>query len=512
MWKGEQAMQAKSISWRNFSLFLMVVLFMMITLPYIHAYFTAGSEHIFVGFVLNPLDGNSYLAKMYQGWEGDWQFTLPYTAQKGNGSFLFLFYIFLGHLSRWVGLSLITVFHLARVLGAVCLITALAAFSKSVFQFEPGVSKKALILALFGGGMGWIALPTGHFTADFWVAEAYPFLSAYTNPHFAFGLALLLTVFLFSQKNHSIINSAILFGLSFLLAIIQPFGVAVAAVVVAGVFALESWEERRLKWHPLLPVLFGGGIPLIYQYWIILTDPLLSGWNAQNLTPAPPLWDLVLSLSPALLLAFYAIIKKWRMGTFTDIRLLSIWLIVGLFMIFFPFNLQRRFMFGIYIPVAMLAVTALTFLRGKRFQNVWMALLSISLITNVLILSAGVLGSSGRAPALYLTRGEYQALEWVRMNTSEDAVILVSPEMGRFIPALTGRRVLYGHPFETVNAKENEQMVTEFFSNGAKLQVNIVDYIFFGPRERELGLPPALSDFSLVYQDLDVIILKVEGK
>jgi hypothetical protein len=512
MWKGDQVIQAKSSTWRNLSLFLLAVFLIMIILPFVHAYFAAGSEHIFVGFLLNPLDGNSYLAKMYQGWAGEWQFTLPYTAEKGEGSFLFLFYLFLGHLSRWAGLSLIAVFHLARVFGAMCLFAALAAFSKSVFRFEPGVSQRALILALFGGGMGWIALPTGHFTSDLWVAEAYPFLSAYTNPHFAFGLALLLTILLFSQKNHSINNSVILFSLSILLAIIQPFGIALAAVVIAGIVALEAWERKRLKWQPLLPVLLGGGIPLLYQYWTILTDPLLSGWNAQNLTPAPPLWDLVLSLSPALLLASYAIIKKWKMRTFTDIRLPAIWLIVGLLMIFFPFNLQRRFMLGIYIPAAMLAVTALTFLRGKPLQSVWMALLGISLITNLLILSAGVFGASARDPALYLTRSEYQALEWMRMHTSEDTVILASPEMGRFIPALTGRRVLYGHPFETVNAEEKEQLVAEFFSDSAKLQVNTVDYIFFGPRERELGHPPTSSGFSLVYQDLDVIILKVEGK
>jgi hypothetical protein len=507
-----RVMQAKSSTWRYLSLFLLAVFVMMIILPYVHAYYAAGSDHIFVGFLLNPLDGNSYLAKMYQGWAGEWQFTLPYTAEKGEGSFLFLFYLFLGHLSRWAGLSLITVFHLARVLGAVCLFTALTAFSKTVFQFEPRVSQRALILALFGSGMGWILVPTGHFTSDFWVAEAYPFLSAYTNPHFAFGLALLLMIFLFSEKNHSIMNSVILFSLSILLAIIQPFGIAVAVVVIVGTFALETWERKCLKWQALLPVLLGGGIPLLYQYWTILTDPLLSGWNAQNLTPAPPLWDLVLSLSPALLLASYAIIKKARMGTLTDIRLPAIWLIVGLLMIFFPFNLQRRFMLGIYIPAAMLAVTALTFLRGKRLQNVWMALLGFSLITNLLILSAGVFGSSARDPALYLTRGEYQALEWMRMHTSEDAVILVSPEMGRYVPALTGRRVLYGHPFETVNAEEKEQLVTEFLSDSEKLRETLVDYIFLGPREREFGEPPTSSGFSHVYQDLDVIILKVEGK
>ena len=41
-------------------------------------------------------------------------------------------------------------------------------------------------------------------------------------------------------------------------------------------------------------------------------------------------------------------------------------------------------------------------------------------------------------------------------------LILSSPEMGLFIPAQTGRRVLYGHPFETVNADAEKDLVLVF--------------------------------------------------
>ena len=51
--------------------------------PFLYAWENSGEDTVFGGFLFNPIDGNSYLAKMYQGWRGDTQFTLPYTAEPG---------------------------------------------------------------------------------------------------------------------------------------------------------------------------------------------------------------------------------------------------------------------------------------------------------------------------------------------------------------------------------------------------------------------------------------------
>ncbi len=67
---------------------------------------------------------------------------------------------------------------------------------------------------------------------------------------------------------------------------------------------------------------------------------------------------------------------------------------------------------------------------------------------------------------LYLTRGEVQALDWIRQNTNPGDLFLASPETGLLIPAYTGRRVLYGHPFETVDAEIQRKTVESYFSDG----------------------------------------------
>ena len=100
-------------------------------------------------------------------------------------------------------------------------------------------------------------------------------------------------------------------------------------------------------------------------------------------------------------------------------------------------------------------------------------------------------GAAARDPRIYLTTHEMAALNWLQANAPRDAVVLASPEMGGFIPAFAGQRVVYGHPYETVNAQAREQQVKDFFAGtidqAQLLRDNAVTYIVVGPRERKLG-------------------------
>jgi hypothetical protein len=485
-----------------------IIFLLAISLPYILASMVGGDDLVFGGFLFNPLDGNSYLAKMYQGWEGEWRFTLPYTSTQGEGSFLFLFYLLLGHMSRWTHLPLVVMYHLARMISAVLLFWALISFIRMIFKNDSTLWNKALLLTIFGSGIGWLAIPFGGFTSDFWVAEAYPFLSAYATPHFALGLAILLVLLEFSQKPVSAPIALLSFVLSFLLAIIQPFGVVIAAVVIAANAAWKSWEQRKITWEPLALVLVGGGIPLLYQFWTIYTDPLLTAWNAQNLTPAPPVWDLLFSLSPAVLFAFFAAYSVLRHKDTGHLRIVIIWLAASFLLIFFPFNLQRRFMLGMYIPAALLAVAALGPLTTSRKNLVWILLFVFSVFTNTVVLSAGVFGALAREPSIYLSHSEWQALEFIRLETEPDAVILAAPETGLLIPAYTGRRVLYGHPFETVDALRKEKLVRDMLASPDQ-DLSSVNYIFLGPRERQMSGSFHQFQSSVVFQNAGVEIFRV---
>ncbi len=530
---------------------VVVLVLFLVALPYVFAAQAGGAEHTFGGFLLNPQDGNSYLAKMYQGWRGELRFTLPFSAEPGEGGYLFLFYIFLGHLGRWTNLSLVLIFHLARLLGALLMFLALGRFMTATITCQRW-RLWSFTLASLGLGMGWLVFAFGVLTSDFWVAEAYPFLSAYANPHFPLGMALLLFIFTLPVELNQASPSRWLAGwwvgaAALFLSLLSPFGVVLALLVLGGVLVWEiisqvAAERGKSGSYPTFSDLFRHsafvqiliqrlawvlicGIPLLlYDLWIARVDPKLAAWDAQNLTLTPPAWDVLLALSPALLLALPG---AWRVirENQREARLLLVWAITAGVLMYAPLGLQRRFLMGVHVALAGLAGYGLNSLAAwfseRLACRVSVAALALSLFTPILILWVGLYGIQTRDPMLYLTPNETLALEWLKSNTPARALVLAAPESGLFIPAHTGRRVIYGHPYETVDAEFEKAQVTGFFSGemsspGDFLEQRGVEYIFYGPRERKLGpLPKGLHAwqvFSAGSPGDDVVIYQAESQ
>jgi hypothetical protein len=314
------------------------------------------------------------------------------------------------------------------------------------------------------------------------------------------------------------------------LSLISPFGIVVAIMSIAGVAMVEYVAVRLNKRGAVFPKgwlagLFWvslGGLPYCaYSFWVAQADPVLAGWNLQNRTTSPPLWDILLSLSPALV---FAIVAIWMGRRQVDdrTRVLIVWAGIGLALMYIPFALQRRFMLGLYVPLAGLAALGAIELAEKagKLRRFWPVLLvCLALPTNLLILLATQQGMHTHDSWIYLTRGEAQALSWIRENTAPQALFLAGPQTGLFIPAHTGRRVVYGHPFETVQAEQEKARVTEFFTMAGKdpdggqaaalLESLPVEYIFWGPRELQLGSPPDLAGLTTVYASDGVTIYQV---
>lgn len=518
------------------------LLLLVISLPYLWAAQSGSDDYVFGGFLLNPLDGNTYLAKMHQGWEGSWTFTLPYTANPGEGVYLFLYYIFLGHIARMVGSSLILTFHAARLIGVVVLLLVLWRFYAATMP-SPGSQQLAFCLAVFGSGLGWLGVLLGLFTSDLWVAEAYPFLSAYANAHFPLGLALmvwLLTPGLACKWSNSgahpswnwLRSGLCAWAAALILGLVMPFGVVVTCVVLAGLAGWEivdKWprqegsigrlwritaETAGVSWavHRLLAVLLGGGLPILYAIWVTSSHPVLRGWNAQNLTLSPPLWDFLLSFSPALLFAVPGAWAIWQ-GRWSKGRILLKWGVLGILMMYLPFGLQRRLLSGLMIPLVGLAVMGVIYLSAgiRRRQVILAGLLFIMAFpSNLIVLLSSVKGIQTRADLLYLSQDELSGFAWLEEHAPPKAVILTGPETGLFIPAYTGRRVIYGHPYETVDAAGRKAAVEQFIQFPGDLQesniVQEIDLIFFGPRERASAAPGRLAHLPVLFHQGEVTI------
>jgi hypothetical protein len=390
--------------------------------------------------------------------------------------------------------------------------------------------------------MGWLASVFGILSADFWVAEGYPFLSAYANPHFPLGTAIMLWIMAptspESSKAETGLTSRMRFqilvaGIS--LAVIMPFGVVIAGTVLAGLIAWYLWEAVRRNRNERTPIhsvvsvfsqneagqklvylILGSAPVLIYQVWVTNSDPVLAAWSAQNLTASPPFWELMIAYSPILLVALtgtYIAVKTQDQR----VRTLLLWSGLGLLLLYLPWSLQRRFISGFMVPLAGLAAIGLDRLFSKkRIIGVAVLILLIVLIvpTNLMIILGGVQAIQAKEEKISLSQDEYQALMWLENNTDPEAVILAGPEMGLFIPAYTGRRVWYGHPFETTYADRMESLVVNFFSGAGQLheleQLMVSDYLFYGNRERSLGEFQLDSRYELVYESGDIRIYRID--
>ena len=510
-----------------FPLIIGAIALLAVTAPYLFAARAGGADFVFSGFLLNPLDGNSYLAKMYQGRAGSWQFTLPFTVDPGEGDYLFLFYLALGHLARLLSLPNLLVFHLARLLGAAFLLWTLWRYFGALFAASRP-RKTAFALAALGSGMGWLLIASGALPSDFWVAEAYPFLSSFANPHFPLSLGLMLWLLMPPlDAPLSFGRMLALAAASLALSLLSPFGIVIVTLILGAELLIRLWARTALRGGiaRLLLTVLPGAPALLYDLWVVRVHPALAVWDAQNLTPSPPLWDTLLSFSPALILAAVAAWGLLRPGggdspqktvSPRDWRLLLLWAGLSLVLMYLPLGLQRRFLMGLYIPLSGLAALGLEFLAGehpRRYRWLTVATFTLSLLTNLLVIAAGFAAASTHSPKVYLTRGEWDALAWIEAHSAPDALVLAAPETGLLIPAHTGRRVLYGHPYETVNAAAMEAAVTAFFDGSLTpaevddfLRQNAVDLIFYGPRERlgEIALP---ANWQTVFRAGDVVLL-----
>jgi hypothetical protein len=496
--------------------------------PYVIAYFQAEPTGIFSGFLINPKDGFSYLAKMRQGYEGQWLFHLPYTVEPGEGTFIFVYFLFLGHLSKWLGIPAIYLYHSVRLLGSVLMFSA--AFLL-IARFIKNQTPRwwAFSITLLGGGLGWLALPFGLLASDLWIVESIPFLTAYANAHFPFATALflILVLFMLSNKGSILIKMLSVFLVSTLLAAIQPFNIITLLIFLSLWILWETWNERkrqeinekgaREKWLILFAMIMGTLPWLIYDYWITLQHAEIAAWNAQNITPSPPIIDYLFGFGSVLVIAIFGLLR----GTFKNssaLRLLIVWVIAQAFLLYAPFGLQRRLSMGLYFPLVIMAVLTLSELIEKKTKQrfAFLLLLLISIPSNLVVIGSGIAGVMKMDQMVVLDRSEMEAYQWLSSNADPGTIILAGPRAGNRLPAFANLRVFYGHPFETTDAEIQKFFVEQAFASEdlndetlEELMQLQVSYVFYGPEEKELGQPKWLEGTERIFHSGEYSVYEI---
>ncbi len=505
---------------RTFPWVLFLIFLSLLIAPYLFADAQSNEQVQFNGFLQNPQDGYSYLAKIEQGMTGSWTFRLPFTSQMSEGKPLFLYYLFLGHQARIYGIGSIQVFHLSRMVNAIILFLTLWLTLPSLVAARRLTSTWMMTIVCLGGGLGWILLPTGIVPGDFWVAEAFPFLASFTNPHFPLAIACLLGM-IWAWKEKSLPIRYGMMGLgAFLLAIIQPFGNVVLGLVL-GMDWIWGLLKRKSTWKRdgiALVIFILTGLPyMIYSVWVVAGDSAFSNWNQQNITPGLTPLNWVFTFSPALILALIHLYQS-RKQQLNQSRVFVIWMITAIVLSLLPVQWQRRFLIALVIPLSYLGFQLVDIwleAKPKLGNLLRMAWVGLVLPSNLILIAIGILGVMRLEPLLFLYRDEIAGFAWLQENAGTADTILTGPDTGLYIPAFTNLGVVYGHPFETPDAAQRKAEVLGCLQAGditsceQVIAGQGVDFILVGPREKSAGWNAPSFDYPIAYQIGEVVIYEV---
>jgi hypothetical protein len=367
-----------------------------------------------------------------------------------------------------------------------------------------------------------------------WIVESIPFQTAYSNAHFPVATAIFLSLIILIISERTPLWKRIIgtISLSTLLAIVQPFSFFALFVVLLVWILWETWLEisqhRLLNWKSEIGrkwltyiAMLASALPwLIYDFWLTQDHAQIAAWNAQNITPSPPLIEFILGFGAPLIVAIIGLIKTDFRAKKTD-RLLLVWCVLQGLMIYAPLGLQRRFSHGLYfalVPVALLTLERLV-RNTKTLRLAIIVLVFLSIPSNMIVVGSGLFAVGKQDPAVVLSVEEYEAYQWLASNTETNRIILAGPTAGNRIPAFTNLKVIYGHPFETIDAENQLSLVESAFSSDIAPDDGIqpifdlgITYVFFGPEEKTYGEPDWLAEQVLVFSAGDYAIYEMSNQ
>lgn len=523
--------QVTRTEWRWVAIWIGVAV-IVTSVPYLVGWLRSTPDKTFGGFAFAIEDGYSYLSKMKQGAEGLWLFQLPYTSEPHTPTLFYLFHVLLGKFSALTGLSTPMVYHLARVVLDAILLAVVYRFIALFIAWRP-VRRIAFLLILFSGGLGWLLILLGQTDwlnsapIDLISPEAYTFLILYGFPHLALARTLLLLGLIIWWRKPSIHNPHWLWsGLCwFFMGWLVPFYVAViGAIVIVGLLA-EALVARRVEWRAVGRAALAGllaAVPLLYTFAVLALDPIWRVWADQLVILSPHPLHYVLGYALVGLLAIVGIAKTRRQHV-VDPKLIG-WLIAVPFLIYIPFNSQRRLIESWQIPLAFSAAIGLVYVvlpawsrsrvvqrltRHRRYTvhglRSWLlaGILLFSATTYILLLVEQTARSMAQVDLGFRSGAELAALRWLDEQTTYDDVILSSYNTGNFLPVMVGAKAFLGHGPETAYSDEKRQLVEQFYGADAPdgwrrefLRQWPITYVFFGPQEKKVGqFDPAQADY-----------------
>jgi hypothetical protein len=305
--------------------------------------------------------------------------------------------------------------------------------------------------------------------------------------------------------------------------LIIPFYVAVAwAVAGAGwvVLCLRQRLDPATLWREALVTGLAALIStpvVVYSLWMFSSDPVYAAWAAQNQIPSPHPAHYLAAYGLPLSLAAFAVKDVWngQGGSWLAVT----WVAIVPLLVTLPVNLQLRLLTGVQVPLSLLAARGAAKLWRTGGRWVTLVLLPSMIATNLFLLTSSSVWMTSQPFPSFRDRSEVALLDWLSTHAQPQDAILTAYDTGAYLPARVNARVLAGHDLEAMDAEEKRALIDRFFDTTTDdawrqrfLTRYGVDYVFWGPAERDLGDfdPRTVRYLSQAYQVEQYSLFTVE--
>ncbi|MFC1923536.1 hypothetical protein ACFLY4_09645 [Chloroflexota bacterium] len=527
---------------RRWVLWFALLVSLLTSLPYIIGAFAGNENWIFSGFIFGVEDANSYIANMLSGAAGNWLFRTPYTTQPQSGALIFLHYILLGKLTIPAGQhdQSVILYHLFRIFSIfmVCLATY-----QFIALFIPEISLRrwGLALGTLGGGLGWLILLFGwgewlgrlplsdipglNLPLALYSPETFGFLALYGIPHVALARALLLWglkyyLELTSQETGAPFPwlKGALIGIIWLLTLLAQSLTGMVTGAVAGFYLLGLfiWQALRMLrgrqadwkrfWRALTITVWVGifALPLvIYYITLFQQDSVMRLWNVQSPLPSPNPIFYLLAYGLMIPFAIYGGLRFIRHMPWKGFLPVS-WVLALPILAYAPFNMQRRLVDGVWIALIVLSLGYVTSSFSSqnlaaasttsRLRSWFYGLTSLGFVAALILIVGGITATLNPSPPLYRRADQVRAFNKLDRIAAPGDIALSSSMTGNPLPSYAPVRVVIGIETLTVAYEEVAAQVESFYQENTTLgqrqellQKWGVDYVYWGPDERDLG-------------------------
>lgn len=499
------------------------------SIPYFLGQSTETDILLFRGTYADTADYAVHTSMMQAGRLGEWGYQMRFTTEEHTPAFIRLFYIFLGHISRWLNFDVETMFQIARWFFGFVALWSLKLLFQKLFK-NTSLDYFPFFLAIFGGGIGWLQIILGAplepiSPIDLWLIDAYILFSISLFPSFSFTLTLMVFAlylfleYLHNQQWRNIVGISVLAVVSQLF---NPIAFAVIDFAMVGAVVFTWWQNKKIEWkyfHDLVVISITQIPLLIYNLLILTRNPIWSQFTLQNETLSPSPSFYFWGFFPFWIFAFFGIVQSIKEKN-SMMGAMSAWVISGFILAYLPVLIQRRFLLGITIPLGALAMyglkTLLDKLAGhfsgiKKRQNLIFFSYSIfASISSIFLILNSSLYVSSRPPQLFYPNEIENAVEWLNKNASPNDFVLASQETSQILAQRTALKMYFGHEMETLHFDEKESTVKAFYENTVEddwLSQTPIQWIVYGPYEVEINNQFIPSEnFELVYENDSVKI------